>query len=274
MAGLVTAGYLFGQTPEAAPPTNPPASENVPASEQNAGIEKDQPAENAHLAEAGQFKLTWDWSQVLLLGLGLLALAVAIERSYVLHKNKGNNAELVRILAEKLATNPTKVDDLAEEIATKEFGLEGRVAAVTLRGWTGGDEAMEEYAQSAIIAEKRTLDRRLVILSTLGNNTPFIGLLGTVLGIMRAFRDLATMGDAGPAVVMKGISEALIATAFGLGVAIPCVIAFNLLGKTVKDRISFAEEIVSLIRAMRISTLAESGTNGRGNLHKLEAQTR
>jgi biopolymer transport protein ExbB len=112
---------------------------------------------------------------------------------------------------------------------------------------------MKEYAESALIAERRGLEKRLVILSTLGNNTPFIGLLGTVLGIMKAFRDLAEMGDSGPAVVMRGISEALIATAMGLGVAIPVVIAYNALSRVVQDKISQSEEICTLLRAIRLN---------------------
>ena len=71
---------------------------------------------------------------------------------------------------------------------------------------------------------------------------------------MKAFRDLAGNADAGPQVVMKGISEALIATAVGLGVAIPCVIAFNGLNKVARTKISNSEEIVSLLMALRVAT--------------------
>jgi biopolymer transport protein ExbB len=129
--------------------------------------------------------------------------------------------------------------------------MEGRVAAKTLEGWNFGEKSMREFADSALEAERRKLDKRLVVLSTLGNNTPFIGLLGTVLGIMKAFRDLAMAGDAGPAVVMKGISEALIATAFGLGVAVPCVIAFNIFSKMAKGKVSNAQEIVDMLTGIR-----------------------
>jgi len=141
------------------------------------------------------------------------------------------------------------------------YGMEGRVAAKTLQGWTYGARAMEEFSKAAIEAEQRLLDKRLVVLSTLGNNTPFIGLLGTVLGIMKAFRDLAMIGDAGPAVVMKGISEALIATAFGLGVAVPCVISFNFFSKRVKAKLSNAEEIVKILAGIR-SAFERKGQEG------------
>jgi biopolymer transport protein ExbB len=74
--------------------------------------------------------------------------------------------------------------------------------------------------------------KRLTILATLGNNAPFIGLFGTVLGVIKAFHDLHVQQGSGIKVVMGGISEALVATAMGLLVAIPAVIAYNAFSKT------------------------------------------
>jgi biopolymer transport protein ExbB len=71
------------------------------------------------------------------------------------------------------------------------------------------------------------MEKNLGVLGTLGNNAPFIGLFGTVLGIIRAFADLARNQSGGATVVMTGISEALVATAVGLMVAIPAVVAYN-----------------------------------------------
>lgn len=71
------------------------------------------------------------------------------------------------------------------------------------------------------------MERNLSILATIGSISPFIGLFGTVLGVMRAFRDLATSGGGGATVVASGIAEALVATAAGLVVAIPAVAAYN-----------------------------------------------
>ncbi len=207
----------------------------------------------SYLAEAGKFKIGTDPTFWILLLLFNFALAVTIERIWIFRKNRGKNAELVQLLTEKIPNGGSDIDGLSGMIS-RGYGMEGRVASVTLKGWKYGIDAMKEYAGSSMLAEKRNLERRLVVLSTLGNNTPFIGLLGTVLGIMKAFRDLAYMGDAGPAVVMKGISEALVATALGLGVAIPCVIAFNVLSRIVKDKLSSAEEISTLLRALRLTT--------------------
>ena len=81
---------------------------------------------------------------------------------------------------------------------------------------------------------KLTLEKRLGILATFGNNAPFIGLFGTVLGVIKAFYDLGNSTEFGVKVVMEGISEALVATAMGLFVAIPSVIAYNYFVRKIK----------------------------------------
>jgi biopolymer transport protein ExbB len=204
------------------------------------------------LSEAGRWHFGSDPTVWVMIFIFNLALFVVLERIYVLRKVRGDGAGLVTFLTEALHRGDA-ADKVAATAAESKYGLEGRVAAVSLKGWEKGEHAMKEYAEASLIAERRSLEKRLVILSTLGNNTPFIGLLGTVLGIMKAFRDLAEMGDSGPAVVMRGISEALIATAMGLAVAIPVVIAYNALARMVQDKISQAEEVATLIRAIRLN---------------------
>lgn len=86
---------------------------------------------------------------------------------------------------------------------------------------------LEELMISKLKEERMKLERFLPILGTLGNISPFIGLFGTVIGIIRAFRDLAASGTGGPSVVARGIAEALVATAAGLLVAIPAAILYN-----------------------------------------------
>lgn len=247
---LIGAGSVFGQAPPAPTPGDQTQAQ-TPAGEQPAAEGTSEGANT--MAEAGKFHIGDDPTIWVLIVLLILAVVVAIDRIYVLRKNRGDNASLVQILTENLSSTQPNVENVISQVSEPKFGMEGRVAALALRGWKTGDHAIEEYATAAQIAEKRNLEKRLVVLSTLGNNTPFIGLLGTVLGIMKAFRDLALMGDAGPAVVMKGISEALVATAMGLAVAIPCVIAYNALSKIVKDKLSCSEEITAMIRALAIS---------------------
>jgi len=92
------------------------------------------------------------------------------------------------------------------------------------------------------LALKLALEKRLGILATFGNNAPFIGLFGTVLGIMQAFHDLGNSSQFGVKVVMEGISEALVATAMGLFVAIPSVIAYNYFVRKIKTILLIYEE--------------------------------
>jgi biopolymer transport protein ExbB len=88
---------------------------------------------------------------------------------------------------------------------------------------------VSEVVNARLERARLEYERRLAFLGTLGNNAPFIGLFGTVLGIIRAFADLAAHpGAAGAGSVMAGISEALVATAVGLAVALPAVVSFNL----------------------------------------------
>src|SRR3989339_396660 len=86
-----------------------------------------------------------------------------------------------------------------------------------------------------LLEERLKLERYLGVLGTLGNVAPFIGLFGTVVGIIKAFQDLALAGGGGPAVVARGIAEALVATAAGLVVAIPAVIIYNYFTRKVKS---------------------------------------
>lgn len=256
-AAIMTLVAFFYITPSFQPVYGQEAEQKAEASsesKENAAEEPEEDAAADALAEAGKFHLGDDPTVWVMLAIAALALLVTLERIWVLRANAGHNKELVKMITDVLSSRSSNndIEELADTISKKRYGMEGRVAAVTLKGWPFGESTMREYAHAALTAEKRSLDKRLVILSTLGNNTPFIGLLGTVLGIMKAFRDLSASGG-GPEVVMKGISEALIATAMGLGVAIPVVIAFNALATAVKNKVSNAEEISTILQAIRLS---------------------
>src|SRR6202011_1342010 len=96
-------------------------------------------------------------------------------------------------------------------------------------------DSVEDLLSGAETKERQRYSKRLSILATVGSNAPFIGLFGTVLGIIKAFHDLAGNMSGVGNTVMLGISEALVATAVGLVVAIPAVVAYNALMSTVKE---------------------------------------
>lgn len=93
---------------------------------------------------------------------------------------------------------------------------------------------------------KLLLEKRLGILATFGNNAPFIGLFGTVLGVIKAFHSLGTSTEFGVRVAMTGISEALVATALGLFVAIPSVVAYNYFVRRIKTLLLIYEHKKSM----------------------------
>jgi biopolymer transport protein ExbB/TolQ len=114
----------------------------------------------------------------------------------------------------------------AAKITKSYSGAASVVVQAALSGPSGKVER-RAVATRTLEREVASLEERLSTLGTIGSTAPFIGLFGTVMGVMRAFRDLATASNAGPGIVMLGISEALVATAAGLAVAIPAIIAYN-----------------------------------------------
>jgi biopolymer transport protein ExbB len=110
--------------------------------------------------------------------------------------------------------------------------------------------------------ERLRFERHLAYLATLGSSAPFIGLFGTVLGIIRAFHDLASNQTGGPSVVMAGISEALVTTAVGLMVAIPAVVAFNYFSRRVQIRMTDVDWMANLALTRLIGTGSYPGPDG------------
>lgn len=122
---------------------------------------------------------------------------------------------------------------------------------------SGTDQQQDRAVRSFLSQEKSRLENGLTVLATLGSNAPFIGLFGTVLGIIQAFGALGNHQN-NTADIMTGISEALIATAIGLFVAIPAVIAFNFFSRELKILLVNAEALKDLFLSRRSSTGAES----------------
>jgi biopolymer transport protein ExbB len=123
-------------------------------------------------------------------------------------------------------------------------------AQVAMRGLSVRERGVDAVAE-AMSSEKTRIrqdhERFLIVLGTLGNNAPFIGLFGTVLGIIKAFSDLAENTQGGADVVMAGISEALVATAVGLLVAIPAVVAFNYFNRRVRAATTATDDVAHTI---------------------------
>lgn len=185
-----------------------------------------------------------EWVLWLLIALSIISLAVIIERGLFFYKMKINMTEFVEQVTRALEANDW---DAIRKTCEKSPSLAAQTMLRGIEAQGRGSHAMEESMAGYMIGHKQKLDQGLMILGTLGNNAPFIGLFGTVLGIIIAFRELALNPQGGASVVMRGISEALIATAVGLIVAIPAVIAYNLFQRLVKRHVSNAEAMSKLL---------------------------
>lgn len=194
-----------------------------------------------------------DWVLYLLIALSIVMVALAIERAIILVKRKGRLSQLQRLVQQLL-----EGDSNAEELIREDSSVTALIAWGLLRHREMSPEALQEIADGLMIEQRARLEKRLGYFATLGSNAPFIGLFGTVLGIVKAFADLAQADVTGPQVVMAGISEALVATAVGIGVAIPCLVLFNVFKGRVRDTMRDAEVLVKMIMAHRMECAVTS----------------
>ena len=185
-----------------------------------------------------------DWVLVLLLVASIASVAVMVDRWKVFKANRSRADELAQVLAAKL-----NAGDVAGAIREAQSfdNMESRVVVAGLENYSLGHGAVEDHLSASLIRERSVLERRLIILGTLGNNAPFVGLFGTVLGIIKSFNDLAVTGSSGVSVVMAGISTALVATAFGILVAIPAVVANNYFHSRLDELTSSSERLSRLV---------------------------
>ncbi|MGC9044258.1 MAG: MotA/TolQ/ExbB proton channel family protein [Myxococcota bacterium] len=193
-----------------------------------------------------------EWVLYLLLILSVFSVAIMIEK-FIILKIREAKRERVDEILKKIKENG--INSIQKEIEDKRTFFEKVLLYVIRNGIE--PQKREESISIAIMRERLYLEKRLMFLGTLGNNAPFIGLFGTVLGIIKAFHDLSNNQQGGAAVVMAGISEALVATAVGLFVAIPAVVAYNYFMRWIKRIVTDSE--TSVREAFLILGNIESG---------------
>jgi biopolymer transport protein ExbB/TolQ len=185
-----------------------------------------------------------EWVMWLLLAMGFIAAVLVFERIYLYMSTQVNVTRLARKLLELLSAGRL---DKAQELVRKGRAIEERVISDALALYTEGPDAVEEIVQASLIKERQRYERSLSYLGTVGSNAPFIGLLGTVIGVILAFAELGRNPKGGLEVVGPGISEALVATAVGLVVAIPSLICFNWMKGLLKKRLSNSDFLARIV---------------------------
>jgi len=200
-----------------------------------------------------------DWVLYLLLLSSVLSLAVVIYKAVFFYRNRVGWDDFLEMLTAFMNKDDI---DAAVEYVRRVSTPSARVLFAGFQSIDKGPEAVEEILIGKRISEKFKMESMLVILGTLGNNAPFVGLFGTVLGIIKAFHDLAVAQSPNPSVVMAGVSEALVATAVGLLVAIPAVIAYNYFQRRVKEFVT-QMEAASKILLVYLKSEKETGPHGR-----------
>jgi len=194
------------------------------------------------------------WVLWLLIFLSLAAVAIMLERLWFFVQQRTPES----VMKKTLETMRTKGPAEAAKLLVNQHSMQAVVVRACLDRAPDGAGSVEEHRAAIVEQERQRYEKRLAFLGTLGNNAPFVGLFGTVLGIIRAFHDLAGNSLQGTQAVMSGIAEALVATGFGLIVALPAVASYNAAIRYVETAASTADSYAHEVLAYLRSTAKES----------------
>jgi biopolymer transport protein ExbB/biopolymer transport protein TolQ len=194
----------------------------------------------------------------ILLALSVVSIGVIIERWWFFRRRRID----VDVLSDELRRLLGKGDvGAARKVLVASPSVEAAIIVEALDWWDEGPDAVEQILVRAVRSRRKRFEAGLLFLGTLGNNAPFIGLFGTVLGIVTAFRELGTAQMGAMGNVMSGIAEALISTAVGILVALPAVIFYNVFQKKGAD----VEEQAGALGNVVLASMkgGHEGSNGK-----------
>ncbi|MFM2415451.1 MAG: hypothetical protein RL385_174 [Pseudomonadota bacterium] len=192
------------------------------------------------------------WVLYVLLGMSVVALTISLERGLAFLRNRADFASRAAELRARLEREPLEA---VQAWLERQRGVDAWVVAAGLESAPQGVRSAEASMAARLGLARRDLSRGLVWLGTIGSNAPFVGLLGTVIGVVGAFDALGTSAGRGgaealaPERVMSTIGEALVATAVGLLVAIPAIMAFNHFHTRIQQVLADAETLGQLLVA-------------------------
>lgn len=196
-----------------------------------------------------------EWVLWIMIGLSVISVAIILERAWFFSSLKD---DLVRLAKDLQVALEDSIEAAQRRMAASP-SAEAAVVSAGLAMAHKGPDAAAEAMHGAAALQRMKLERRLVFLGTLGNNAPFIGLFGTVIGVVMAFdamgrqtaADVASGAQAmgAPTAVMSSIAEALVATAVGIGIAIPAVAANNTFQRITKTKLANTEALSRILLA-------------------------
>src|SRR6187431_638077 len=194
------------------------------------------------------------WVMWLMIFLSVISVAIMLERGWFYFSLRDDIPKLASDLRRLLREGDAEAALRQLEASPS---AEAAVVVAGLRESDRGMKAADEAMQGAAALQRMKLERRLAYLGTLGNNAPFVGLFGTVIGIILAFEELSRATAAGngaasqvaSGAVMAAIAEALVATAVGIFVALPAVAAYNYLQRRSTLLLDDAEALANLVLA-------------------------
>jgi biopolymer transport protein ExbB len=194
------------------------------------------------------------WVMWLMIALSVASVTIMLERGWFYYSIRDDIPTLAQSLRDRLRDDNL---DGALTLLEKSPSAEAAVVVAGLREADRGVKSADKAMRGAAALQKMKLERRLAFLGTLGNNAPFIGLFGTVIGVVQAFEQLGKQGmgnaqaasGAAPTAVMSAIAEALVATAVGLAVAIPAVAAYNFYQRHTRSVLGNTEALSNVLLA-------------------------
>ena len=190
------------------------------------------------------------WIMWLLVALSMGGVAVALERAIYLIVTRENVRKLKQQILALLRAGD--FDGVRARLAKSRSHVAGIISAA-LNGHGDGTASAEERMNGATQLAKLRMEKRLAFLGTLGSNAPFIGLLGTVIGIIRAFHELNSAAGKVTSGLMAEVGEALVATAIGILVALPAIAFYNAFQRIIKARLAraqaFGHEVLAFLKA-------------------------
>lgn len=192
------------------------------------------------------------WVMWLLVALSIVAVAIALERAYVFFSRRDDT----RTLREDLQRFLGKGDVTGARARMQQSkSFEAEIVGSALGVVEQGAHAVEQRLEGEKVVARAAMERNLAFLGTVGNNAPFVGLLGTVIGIIRAFAALDQENLDATGTVIAEVGEALVATAIGLLVALPAVVFYNYYQRVIRGRLVWAD-------AMGRDVLGYAGSEG------------